>query len=44
VRHSGNIASVAIAERDVSAAIHLEVDLRPSVPIRRTIWSATYAL
>lgn len=27
VRHGGNITSVAIAERDVTAAIHLEVEL-----------------
>lgn len=27
VRHAGNITSVAIAERDVSAAIHLEIEL-----------------
>jgi energy-converting hydrogenase B subunit Q len=27
VRHGGNITSVAIADRDVTAAIHLEVDL-----------------
>lgn len=35
VRHGGNITSVAIAERDVTAAIHLEVELSDDGPEQR---------
>lgn len=34
-RHAGNITSVAIAERDVNAAIHLEIELADDGPDAR---------